>query len=230
MAKFLSGIGFGQASGSVAGTTYSRNRNGTYMRNRAMPANPASSKQGVVRSRFGSLSQSWRGLTPSQRTTWNSQAATRVLIDSLGQQYNPTGLQFFVGVNQVRLALGLALATNPPADPGQAVITAGSATVVGATGVVTVNFAPPIGAAAYYELLATSPVSQGRNYFARSQFKTLAYLTNADVSPFAATGVYASVYGSIVPADVAKKLAFQLRPINSAGYQSVPFQFTAIVT
>jgi hypothetical protein len=228
--KYLSGIGFGQASGSVAGTTASNNRYGAYYRNRAMPVNPSSTKQGIVRSRFGSLSQQWRGLTQAQRNAWNAEASTTVLIDSLGQQYAPTGAQLYVGVNQILLALGLSAVTNPPANPGQAVITSASATAVGSTGVVTVTFAPAIASGAYYELRATAPVSAGRSYFGRSQYKTLGYLDNTDTSPFVATTDYAAVYGGLTTAATGRRIGFELVPINSGGYKGVPYKFTAIIS
>lgn len=229
MAKFLSGVGFGQASGSVAGTTYSRNRYGSYMRNRAMPVNPASVRQQVVRSRFGNLSQAWRGLTAAQRLEWNTQAPFITLTDSLGQQYSPSGQQFYIGINQTRLQCSLASTAAPPAQQTQAVITSASTVATGATGVSTVTFAPAIAASSFYILRATPPMSAGKTYVPRSAFKDLAILTNADTSPYTATTAYANVYGAIGTGDVGKKVFYQLVPVSSNGFRGVPFEFSTIV-
>lgn len=230
MAKFTAGVGFGQASGSVAGVTYSRNRFGVYMRNKAVPVNPASTRQNVVRGRLGNLAQSWRALTSSQRLEWNQQAPNVVLVNSLGQSYTPSGFNFYVGLNCVRVAMGSAVATGPLAQQTQAVITAFSFTAVGATGVVTLTFAPAIVAGAFYLVRATAPQSAGTGYFARGKFKDLVYLASTDVSPMAITAAYAAVFGSIVAGDVGKRISIRLVPISSNGFQGTATEATALVT
>lgn len=230
MAKFTAGIGFGQASGSVSGNTYSKNRFGPYIRNRAIPTNPQSARQMAVRSTFGNLSQTWRTLTASQRAQWISAASTITLIDPLGQTYRPSGPQFYVGLNQVRLAVGLASTSTPVTPDVAAVVTSSSATAVGSTGAVTVTFAPAIGSGAFYELSATAPVSAGRSYFGKSQYRVIAYLDNADTSPFTATTAYAAVFGSVTTGTSGKKIAFKLTPIDSKGFRGTPFMFEAIVS
>lgn len=230
MAKFLAGVGFGQASGSVAGSTYSHNKFGPYIRNRAMPVNPNTSFQAAVRSRFGNLSQSWRGLTASQRTQWNTQAVNISLVDSLGQAYTPTGAQYYVGVNANRIALGSAISTSPPAIDTQQVITSLSVTAVGATGVITATFAPAIAASTHYELLATAPMSAGKTFIRQSQFKTLAYLASTDTSPYVATTVYGVRFGAIVTGNVGQLIVFALRPYGANGYAGVQYSSRTIIT
>lgn len=230
MAKFTAGVGFGQASGSVAGSTYSRNRYGTYIRNKAVPTNPMTTRQQAIRAAFGNLSQQWRGLTSAQRAEYRTQAATITFTDSLGQSYSPSGFGLFMSVNQVRIALGLTVATTPPAQQTQAVITALSATAVGSTGVVTVTFAPAIAASSYYELAATAPMSAGKNYFSASWYKVLGYLQSTDTSPYTATTAYAAVFGGLTSLDSGKKISFRLTPISSNGYRGTPIQATAIIS
>jgi hypothetical protein len=230
MAKFLAGVGFGQASGSVAGTTYSRNRSGPYMRNRAMPVNPSTVKQLAVRSRLGNLAQAWRALTGAQRTQWNLQAPTFTLVDALGQSYSPSGFNLYQSVNLTRAVVGLGTATTPPAQQTQAVITSASATAVGATGVVTVTFAPAIAASSFYILRATAPMSAGKTFVARSLFKDVVVLDNADVSPYVATADYAATFGGVVTGDVGKRITMQLVPVSSNGYRGTPIEFTLIVS
>lgn len=230
MAKFTAGVGFGQASGSVAGTTYSRNAYGPYMRNKAIPVNPRSSPQMAVRQRLANLAQSWRALTTAQRTEWATQATGITLIDALGQSYNPSGFQFYTGINSNRVNVSLAIATAPPAQQTQAVITALSATAVGSTGVVTITFAPAIAASSFYILEGTAPNSAGVRFFTRSKFKQLAVLGASDTSPYVGTTVYNAVYGAVGTGDVGKKIAWRLTPVSSNGFKGTPYQATTIVT
>lgn len=195
-----------------------------------MPVNPSSVRQQVVRSRFGNLAQVWRTLSAAQRTAWNTQAVGITLVDALGQQYNPSGQQLFVGINQNRVMLGLAQVTTPPAQQTAAVITSASATIVGSTGVVTVTFAPAIAASSFYVLRATAPMSAGKTFFSRSLFKDLVVLDNSDTSPYVATTDYAAVFGSIAAGDATKKVALQLVPFSSNGWRGVPFEFTSIIS
>ena len=60
-----------QASGSVGGMTFSRNRYGMYTRAKGLPVNPNSEFQQAVRQIFSGLSSAWNGvLTSGQRSGW----------------------------------------------------------------------------------------------------------------------------------------------------------------
>jgi hypothetical protein len=218
------------ASGSVGGTTFSRNRYGAYARYRAVPVNPSSTKQQIIRSTLGNLAQTWKGLTSSQRLEWNTQAPNVQLVDALGQPYNPTGFQFYVGINSTLLHLGGAQVTNPPANPTQQVVLTGSATAVGSTGVVTITYTPAITGTNWFILRGSAPRSPGVNYIGRSAFKDLAYLLTANASPYTATTAWASTFGSLTTADVGKRITFQLVPVSSTGFRGVPFAFSANVS
>jgi hypothetical protein len=87
-------------SGSQGGTTYSRNRNGAYVRQRAVPVNPDSAKQRTVRTNITAISKEWSLLSDAQRSAWSYAAANFPRQDSLGQTYTLTGFQFFMSCNQ----------------------------------------------------------------------------------------------------------------------------------
>lgn len=86
-------------SGSIAGSTSSRNRFGQYRRTRAIPVNPASTAQGVVRARMSANAAAWRTLTSAQRAGWNDLGASMSRTDSLGQSYTLDGFQAYCSVN-----------------------------------------------------------------------------------------------------------------------------------
>lgn len=124
-----------EASGSVNGTTYSRNRSGNYARNRSTPVNPEAPRQSVIRSIMASLSHTWRNvLTPTQRGMWNDYALTLPALNRIGESITLTGINAFIQLNTWRVArLELAPTNEPPGAPpsesaslNTAVITAGT--------------------------------------------------------------------------------------------------------
>lgn len=93
--KYKSGI-LSQASGSVAGLTFSHNAGGAYIRARSIPTNPNSTEQQKYRSITGTLSNVWQGLTAAQRADWQSYADAILLVDRLGESRKITALNHFI--------------------------------------------------------------------------------------------------------------------------------------
>lgn len=99
-------------SGSQAGTTASRNRFGQYLRTRGIPVQPRTPKQTRVRASLTASSSAWRLLTVPEQDAWNSYAAGIQRSDSLGQSYQPTGAEVFVGAAIAND--GISPGANPP--------------------------------------------------------------------------------------------------------------------
>lgn len=112
----------GDLSGSIADNTYSRNRFGSYVRRRAIPVNPNSSYQSLVRAVFGFLSAQWRDvLTPTQRSGWEDYANNTPIQNSLGETIYMTGLNAFVRTNVMLGAIPTpAVQADPPDGYGLA--------------------------------------------------------------------------------------------------------------
>jgi len=218
MAKFTAGIGFGQASGSVAGSTFSRNRFGPYIRNKAVPVNPSSAAQALVRSRFGAQSAAWRGLTDAQRLQWNTQAPLINLYDTLGQSYTPSGAQFYSSINLYRTITGQAALSAPPIADTPPALTSLSVTATGGTPTLSITFAAAIASGEFLVIQATAPNSAGRNFFGRSEYKQIAVLTNSDTSPYDALADYAAVFGALDSGDVGSKISIRAVPVSANGF------------
>lgn len=121
--KFKSPI-ITQASGSLGGSTYSRNKGGMYIRSRAIPTNPGSTFQSAVRAVFAELTNAWIDeLSEAQRLVWQGYANNVQLIDKLGDPTNVTGLNMYVRSNVPRLQAGL-----PRVDTGPIVYDLGNFT------------------------------------------------------------------------------------------------------
>lgn len=114
MALFKSQI-ITQASGSVGGMTYSRNKGGMYIRARAIPTNPNTALQQAVRNAVTQLSNFWVDtLTAAQRTSWELYADNVPVINRLGDSVLIPALSHYVRSNTPRLQNGLPRVDTAP--------------------------------------------------------------------------------------------------------------------
>jgi hypothetical protein len=103
------GTHISEASGSLAGVTYSHNRGGQYMRARAVPVNPNTLQQQAVRTYMASRSAAWGSvLTQGQRDGWEAYADQVLLTDALGEPRKATGLNHYVRCNVPRMQAAMA--------------------------------------------------------------------------------------------------------------------------
>lgn len=110
-----------QASGSVGGTTYAHTSSGLYMRARSIPVNPNSGNQLQVRAALTALVTRWTSvLTAAQRAAWDLWAANTPYTNPLGDSFNISGQNAYIGANVPRqqaidkLSLGIALVDAAP--------------------------------------------------------------------------------------------------------------------
>lgn len=105
----------GEASGSYASNTFSHNRGGQYIRQRAIPVNPNTTFQQTVRNAMRTLSTRWNStLTQAQRDAWNIYALNVLIPDSLGEPRNVGGLGMYNRSNTPRLQAGKTLIDAAP--------------------------------------------------------------------------------------------------------------------
>jgi len=115
MALVKYGGGIVQASGSIAGNTFARNRFGNYMRARTKPVNPQSARQVAARNRISFLSEEWSDtLTAAQRLAWGAYAAAVAWTNKLGESINLTGFNMFCRSNAAMLSAGGAVVAAGP--------------------------------------------------------------------------------------------------------------------
>jgi hypothetical protein len=108
----IKGLLASEMSGSLAGITASHNRGGQYFRARAIPVNPSSVFQQVIRGAMSSLAIRWTNtLTQPQREAWNVYAANVPVTDRLGASRKLTGLNWFAACNTPRIQAGVILPT-----------------------------------------------------------------------------------------------------------------------
>ena len=209
-------------SGSLAGTTASRNRFGQYERSRAIPVNPSTASQGQVRARMAANSAAWRMLTSAQRAGWTGLGATMVRTDSLGQTYGLQGNQAYASVNNNRLMSGIAVVSDAPAYTTPATVTGLVITLTAAS--FSIAYTPtPMPAATYIAIYASPQRSAGRSF--EADLRLIKVSAAAAASPFVVLTEYTAKFG--VPI-VGNRIFVSAISVN-LGFESGPFLTSAVV-
>ena len=217
--KYVPGPEFGQFSGSQGNTTASRNRFGSYVRNRTNPINPNSVLQQFRRGVFTDLTQEWRLLTESQRTAWSEWAVNFPRTNSLGQTYILTGAQTFIGNNLVRSLVAFTQANDPPAidaAPTTGLITATA--MVAAGGTMEIAYTATGGLAGNRFLVsATATRSPGKTYVGRSEMRVIGSFAGNAASPFDFQAAYEAIFGAGWLLQAGMEIVVRLEGISANG-------------
>lgn len=230
MALVKFGVGIVQASGSIAGTVFARNRSGNYMRARTVPVNPNTSLQQRARAAMAFLVEYWaETLTNVERIAWNLYASNVAMLNKLGETIHNTGFNHFIRSNSFLAQFGLDIIEPGPVnftladqDP-TIVITASEATQQ-----ITVAFddgmAWPAEDDAYLTALIGQPQNAQRNFFG-GPWKGVRFLSG-DVgaplaSPLPLNTLFAFAEG--------QRLWVQFRIYRADGRISSPFEANCVV-
>lgn len=182
-------------SGSIAGTTYSRNRFGQYTRNRRTPVNPGTSFQRAARTRLASNSVNFRGLTGTQRDGWAALGLQMLRTDALGSTYTLTGAQAYCSVNNNLAAAGDTALSDAPL----LVIPDGILTVTPTISNVAFSVAwtpTPLGTGERIFIFAGPQRSAGRAF--EGDYRLILVSAAAGTSPSNVLSVYQARFGTPV--------------------------------
>lgn len=111
-----------QRSGKQGGIVWSHGPSGPYVRNRAIPTNPNTSRQTAVRNAVRAIAIAWSNtLSQAQRDAWDTYAATVNWTNRLGQSITLKGIAHYIRSNTPRVQNGIARIDAAPApDTGLA--------------------------------------------------------------------------------------------------------------
>lgn len=217
-----------EASGSIDGVTYSRNSFGAYARARGVPVNPNTPAQTAARTLLTSLSQAWRELSSAQRNGWNVAAASVTRQNALGESYNPTGQQLYVGTNINRQLIGEAIIDSAP-TPDAAPELVGAALF--ATGTEPAQFRltfDDVIGTGHWLVYATPCVSAGINFYRSSLYRLIGSFDQDAVSPLDLLSEYLDVF-PLGADQVGSSVGARLRPISANGYAGAEITLRTIV-
>lgn len=101
-----------------------------YIREFAMPTNPQTIRQMLIRGFLTTASRAWIALTDVQRNLWRDFADTLTYRTQIGQSYNPTGIAVYVGLSVIAQDQLQVPVLVPPTTPAPVQL-AGAAAVTG---------------------------------------------------------------------------------------------------
>jgi len=160
-----------QASGSLAGATYSHNRGGSYIRARATPVNSNTVQQQIIRTFFSGAQAAWlTDLTVAQRAAWDVYALGTPLTNAIGAAVNVGGKGMYTRGYVPRRQAGFAQVNPGTATTGLPELTMpGVTSLTAATGVAIVTFDPAdawaIAVGGALLMYSSRPVAASINYF-----------------------------------------------------------------
>lgn len=211
-----------EARGSIAGTVFSRNSYGAYLRAKVTPTNKRSVAQQVVRQYLAQLAQGWRGLTAAQRAGWNQSAVNFSRTNIFGDSVQLTGFNLYMRLNKNLLDIGQSVIAAAPVPSSVAGFTSFSITPDESTGDFEITFAPAISAGQSVLVFATAPLSAGKD-FVKSELRQIDVLTSTDTSPVDITTAYNAKFGALPPAGT--KAFVQIVTVNdTTGQKGVPIK------
>lgn len=221
-----------EMSGSLAGITASHNRGGQYLRARAIPVNPSSARQQLIRNGMSWLSIRWTGgLTQAQRDAWDAYADNVPVSDRLGASRKLTGLNWYIACNTPRLQSGIILPSYP-IDAAPSIMTMAQMTpptiisATAATEVLSIGFtntdewATAVGGA----LLVYTGIPQNPGMLAyKGPYQYAGKISGAVVAPVSPLPITATI-----PFAVNNRVHVQFRAITADGRISPPFRANAL--
>lgn len=228
MAKFTPGPFVSQVSGSIGGTTFSRNRGGQYTRARAIPVTSTTPEALAAKARLSTASSAWQNLTAGQRDAWKFWATANPSINTLGMSIILTGQQAFVG-NHTRMVLaGQTTLVAPPIIAAPVSLTSAVQDGDEGAGDVDLTFAAtPLGASEYIWLLACITNSAGINYV-QNLLRFCGVSAAAQTSPWDNESAIEARLGTLV---VGSTLTVMPRVFSSAsGLLSQPIRASVVIT
>lgn len=215
MAKIKFGMFMTDARGKVGGQVFSKNRGGAYVRTKVTPANGQTARQSFVRQLLGAISQSWSGLTPSARDSFDGAVAQWSKTDIFGDIRNPTGKNLFTRLNINLVNSGQPDILLAPDKVEMPFLTA-TAVEYGGLDMLVQSIVNTPGAVLVVS--ATAPQSPGTNFF-RGKYRQIGFYSGATANAANLLPDYVSKFGT--PASGAN-VSFELKWVLPTGQTSIP--------
>lgn len=222
MAKILYSALVSDMRNKLNGSVMSKNRYGSYVRNKVTPTNPQTTAQVAARNRLATWSQAWRGITQPQRNGWISGASNFPIIDIFGNSKILAGNALFTQLN-VNLALIAASSIDDlPTPVAIPAITSISITAASGTPTLSLVFAPSPVAAGFKMIVEATPPIPPSQLFVKNKFRVIATIASAATTPFNALTSYSAKFGNPV---IGLVIYVRVRMVSSTtGQAGIPVQ------
>ncbi len=228
MARVLFTAAVADIRGKMAGTVFSKNRSGAYIRTKVTPSNPQTSAQVEQRSLLSYFSKKWRGLTQDQRDAWAGAVGEWQRTNIFGNTVNPSGQMLYNRLNMAISVVGGSEISVPSVPTGVATPTDFSVAIDTTVTKMLVTFAEtPVPADTALIIEATAPQSPGINN-ANNKYRQIAILAPATATGEDIWTAYVNKFGAPVK---GKKVFFRAGfGSKVTGERSQMLKFDTIVT
>jgi hypothetical protein len=216
-----------EVRGKLAGTVFSRNRGGNYIRTKVTPLNPQTGAQVAIRALLTQFAQAWRGLTEEQRESWRSSVSNWATTDVFGDLKNPSGSALYNRLNINIVNAGGSAINTPPSPTGAVALSTLDITSAVTGDVFTLDFDPtPVPAGHALVVEATAMLSPGIQN-ANSQFRQIGVLAAASATGQDMFTAYTTKFGALV---AGQRVVVRARLVNlSTGEKSQSLVATVLV-
>lgn len=211
------------------GSVMSKNRYGSYIRNKVTPTNPQTQFQQNQRSILSSVSASWRGLSAGVRQAFANLAEEHPFTDIFGDAKKLDGKAMFSKLNMALIGAGSPALTTPKPFVDVPFVSISASSVLVANGLdITLDVDDlPLGYKAI--LSATPPLSPTIN-FVKNRFRQIGVAT-VNSGSIEAKVLYDARLGAITAADVGKRVFSRIHLVNTTtGQVSLASESVAVVT
>jgi hypothetical protein len=215
MAKIKFSALMSDMRGKLNGSVLSKNRGGSYIRNKVTPSNPQTTAQMSVRGIFAGIASAWSTLTESQRLSFNNKVSQYASTDIFGDIRNPSGKALFQKLNQNLSISNQATLTSCPDSAAVPFANVTSATIeVGESDFIVTYSGNTTGSKVV--IWATPQLSQGTT-FVKNKLRQLEVFTGANAGTPNVYGAYVAKFGAIAE---DANIYVGIRTINENGQAS----------
>lgn len=213
------------------GSVMSKNRYGSYMRNKITPVNPQTTYQQQARMLLGSLSSSWASLSEAQRAGWIALANGVPFTDIFGDVKHLSGQVMFVKLNANLEKVGLTANDTAPVMqeiPPFLLEGMDAEETSGVISTLDLEFAQQTIPAGFEVMVYATPgVKPGVN-FVKNQYRFLGSLDSVVAGVGDIETLWNDRFGSVSP---GQKIFVRTALLNTTtGQQGIPSQAEAVIT
>lgn len=226
MAKIQFTAFLADARNKLNGNVFSKNRYGSYVRNKVTPVNPRTSYQQNQRQMLGNLSASWRGLTEAQRAAWRTATQNFPQKDIFGQTKFLAGNVLFIALNKNLLNAGQTTIDDPPAPVAIPELTVSNLAASAGAGTITFDVTPSTVPAGFALAVKATPNVGPGKMFVKNLLRFIGIETATAGSVDIATD-WTDRFGSLVEGQRVTVQGYLIS--ESTGQAGVPSETTAIV-
>jgi len=210
--------------GKLNGSVMSKNRSGSYVRNKVTPSNPQTSAQMLIRGIFSEITKGWSQLSEVERQSWENSVEAYQGTNIFGDVVKPSGKTLFQKLNQNLMISGQASVSVCPAPAELPYASLTSVTLEVADEDLVIVTA---GNTADCKLLvfATAPLTQGTK-FVKNKLRKIGVFAGSDNYTNDVYGNYQTKFGNLALND---NVYVGIRVVNASG-QASPMEVVKIVT